>query len=169
MYFGIKYEMPGEAAAEDRTLMEEYEDIVLKNFEDWLARQGCAAHEEAIASIRKKQPAGVLTGRIEFANINGKEKNRFYFITSLAYLNFQLSEVLAEMVRTCVAVNAESALHALLLAYIGGGGARTDIAFKGGDFDEAFHIDSELYIVWAAWHHYGQVLKRQLEKTSRFT
>lgn len=144
MYFGKKYEMSGEIATEDRTLMEEYEGIVLRNFEEWLARQGCAAHEEVIASIRKKQPAGVLAGRIEFVNINGREKSRFYLITSLAYLNFQLSGVLAEMVRTCVAVNAEDTLHALDLAYIGGGGARTDIAIRGGDFDEVFHIDPEL-------------------------
>lgn len=167
MYFGRKYETPGEVAAEDRMLMEEYEDIVLRNFDEWLARQGCAAHEEVIASIRKKQPTGTLAGRIEFVNINGKEKSRFYMITSLAYLNFQLSRVFAEMVRTCVSVNAESALHALCLAYIGGGGARTDIAFKGGDFDEALHIDPELYIVWAAWHHCGQILKRQLEKNQQ--
>lgn len=167
MYFGKKYEMPGEVAAEDRTLMEEYEDIVLKNFDKWLARQGCAAHEEVIASIRRKQPAGVLAGRIEFVNINGREKSRFYLITSLAYLNFQLSGVLAEMVRTCVAVNAEDTLHALALAYIGDGGARTDIAIRGGDFDEVFHIDPELYIGWAAWNHCGQILKRQLEKNQQ--
>lgn len=167
MYFGKKYEMSGEIATEDRTLMEEYEGIVLRNFEEWLARQGCAAHEEVIASIRKKQPAGVLAGRIEFVNINGREKSRFYLITSLAYLNFQLSGVLAEMVRTCVAVNAEDTLHALDLAYIGGGGARTDIAIRGGDFDEVFHIDPELYIGWAAWCHRGQILKRQLEKNQQ--
>jgi len=167
MYFGRKYEVPGEVAAEDRSLMEEYEGVVLKFFDEWLAGQGCGAHGEIIAAIRKKQPAKALAGRIEFGNINEREKSMFYLITSLAYLNFQLSGVLAEMIRTCVAVNAESALHAMSLAYIGGGGARTDIAFKGGDFDEVLHIDPELYIVWAAWGHYGQILKRQLEKNQQ--
>ncbi|MDE7418479.1 MAG: DUF4132 domain-containing protein [Lachnospiraceae bacterium] len=164
MYFGRKYETPGEVSAEDAALIKEYEDIVLKNFDEWLAAQGCPTHEETIAAIRGKRPAGNIVGRMEFVNINGKEKSRFYFITSLAYLNFQLSGVLTEMVRTCAAVNAEETLHSFLNVYIGGGGARTDIAFKGGDFEEVFHIDPELYIGWAAWSHYDQILKRQLEK-----
>ncbi|MDE6052464.1 MAG: DUF4132 domain-containing protein, partial [Lachnospiraceae bacterium] len=68
------------------------------------------------------------------------------------------------MVRTFVDVNAEVWVHSFYNVYIGGGGARTDIAFKGGDFEEVFHIDPELYIGWAAWSHYEQILKRQLEK-----
>ena len=164
MYFGRKYEAPGQIAAEDTDLMEEYESIVLGYFDEWLAGQGCSAHEEIIAAIRRKQSAKAAAGRIEFVNMNEEEKNRFYLITSLAYLNFQLSGVLAEMVRTCAAVNAEETLHSFQNVYIGGGGARTDIAFKGGDFEEAFQIDPKLYIGWAAWSHYEQILKRQLAK-----
>lgn len=164
MYFGSKYEAPGCVSAEDAALMEEYEDIVLGSFEEWLAGQGCTVCEQAVAAIRRKQPAGNIIGRIDMANMHKTEKARFLFLTSLAYVNFQLSEVLTEMVRTCAVVNVEETLRSFHNVYIGGGGARADIALRGGDFEEVFRIDPMLYICWAAWSHYRQILVRQLEK-----
>ncbi len=61
-------------------------------------------------------------------------------------------------------VNAEEALHSISNVYIGGGGARTDITFRGEDFDEVFHIDPELYISWSAHFRCELILKRQLAK-----
>lgn len=164
MYFGIKYETPGEVSAVDVALMEEYEEIILKNFDEWLAEQNSTAHADIITAIREKRQVGAVTGRIEMDDMNEKERRRFQFITSLAYLNFQLSDVLLALVRTCAVVNTEVMVHSLGDVYIGDGGSRTDIAFGGMDYDELFHIEPATYICWAAGRRYDQILMRQLEK-----
>lgn len=163
-YFGRKYETPGEVLAEDAVLMEEYEEIILRNFDEWLAEQGCITHQEAIAAIREKRQAGTVIGRIEISSSNTKEGRRFQFITSLAYLNYQLSDVLLAVVRTSAAVNAEVMLDSMGHIYIGDGGSRTDIACRGMDYDGLFSIEPGLYICWAARARYDQILVRQLEK-----
>lgn len=164
LYFGKKYKTPDKVSAKDAEYMEEYEKIILKNFGEWLAKQGCTTHGEAIAAIRGQKPAGNIIGRIELYNINVEEKQRFYFICSLAYLNFQLSGVLMEVVRACAVMNAEETLNSFIDVYVGDGGARTDIAFIGADFEELFDIDPTLFICWAASLNYRQILIRQLEK-----
>jgi len=163
MYFGRKYEMPGEVSAEDAVLMEEYEEIILRNFEEWLVEQGCTAHKDAIAKIREGRQAGTVTGRIEIGRMNTKEGRRFQFLTSLAYLNYQLSDVLLAVVQTSAVVNAEVMLDSMSNMNLGGG-SRTDVTFWGMDYDELFHIDPASYIRWAAWQRYDQILVRQLEK-----
>ena len=40
--------------------MEEYEQILLKSFDAWLAGQGCTAHEEAVAALRERKAAGQI-------------------------------------------------------------------------------------------------------------
>ncbi len=167
LYFCQKYKTPDKVSAENAVFMKEYEEIILKNFDEWLARQGCTAHEEATAAIREQKSAGNIIGRIELCNINAKEKQRFYFTCSLAYLNFQLSGILMEVVRACAAMNAEETLNSFINVYVGSSGARTDIAFNGTDFEELFDIDSTLFICWAARLNYRQILSRQLEKNQK--
>lgn len=164
LYFGKKYKTPDRVSAKDAEYMEEYEKIILKNFDEWLTKQGCTTHEKAIAAIREQKPAGNIIGRIELYNIHAEEKQRFYFICSLAYLNFQLSQVLMEVVRACAVMNAEETLNSFIDIYVGNDRARTNIAFMGADFEELFDIDSTLFICWAANLNYRQILIRQLEK-----
>lgn len=164
MYFCIKYEMPGEVPAEDAALMEEYEESILESLDEWLAEQGCAAHDGVIAQIRKKRRAGAVTGRIEMSDMDERKRRRFRFIISLAYLNFQLSDVLLAVVQTAAAINAEVMLHSLFDVYIGCKGSRTDASVMGVDYDGLFSIDPAVYICFAAWGHYDQVLVRQLGK-----
>ena len=164
MYFCKKYENPGAVAAEDAAFMAEYENIVLGCLDTWLAGQGVTAHEEAVAALREQRQAEKWVGRMEFINVSQEDRERFSFISTLAYLNFQLSDVLLAVVRACVAVNAEVMLNSLDNVYIGGGGSRTDICFKGADYDELFSIEPALYICWAARAQYGPILVRQLAK-----
>ena len=68
------------------------------------------------------------------------------------------------LVQGCVVVNQEMVLRVLDGVYIGARGCRTNMAVHGGDYDEVFHIDPALYICWAAYKKYNQILMRQLEK-----
>lgn len=164
IYFCEKYENAGGVAAEDTALITEYENIVLGGFDAWLAKQGITEHREVVMTLREQKTAEGLLHRIEFTNINEEDKKQFSFICSLAYLNFQLSDGMLALVQGCVVVNQEMVLRVLDGVYIGARGCRTNMAVHGGDYDEVFHIDPALYICWAAYKKYNQILMRQLEK-----
>ncbi|MDE7183963.1 MAG: DUF4132 domain-containing protein [Lachnospiraceae bacterium] len=175
LYFCKKYENPTPVSKEDTAYMEEYEQILLTSFDEWLAGQGCAAHEEAVLALRQQKPAGHMIGRIEMGQLRTEEMECFYLISSLAYRNCQLSGVLLEIVRACVVINAEETLNTFVdmnetLAiifrsrYHTGDDTMADLDRKGADYDELFHIEPTLLICWAAWLNYRLILTRQFEK-----
>lgn len=174
VYFDKKYEKAESISAEDAPYMAEYEQLLLTDFDAWLARQGCAAHEEAAAALREQKPAGHMVGRIEIEQLSTEEIECFYLISNLAYRNFQRSGVLSEIVRTCVVINAEETLDTfvdiertrdtMVQDHVNRECARTDLELRGGDYDTLFHIEPVLLICWAASLSYRQILSRQLQK-----
>lgn len=164
MYFCKKYENSGAVAAKDMALLTEYEDIVLGVFDAWLAKQGIAEHTEAVTVLREQKTAEGLFNRIELININEEDRKQFSAICTLAYLNFQLSDIMLALIQVCFVINQEFALDSLSYVYIGDHGCRTDISVNGGDYDALFHIDAAEYICWAAKKKFPQILTRQLAK-----
>lgn len=175
LYFYKKYEKPESLSKEDTAYMEEYEQILLKSFDAWLAGQGCTAHEEAVAALRERKAAGQIIGRIEFGQIGKEEMECFHVISNLAYRNYQLSEVLLEIVRACMVMNVEETLESFVDIeetlrgvfrdrYYMEDNTHVELDLKGADFDEVFHIEPTLYICWAAWLNYKVILTRQFHK-----
>lgn len=115
MYFCKKYKEAGKIAEEDASLMAEYEELkngVLDCLANWLAGHGCTAHEEIVNTLRSRQHAKALADRIDMCSLGNEDKRDFCFISSLSYLNFELSALLTEVFKVCMAVNEEITLCA---------------------------------------------------------
>ena len=172
-YFARKYAEADAVGAEDAVHMKAYEDGMLDCLDQWLAKQGCAAREEIVSAIRTNRLAKELLVGVNQCSFTEDERRQLCFIGSMAYLNFTLSDVLRDIVRTCLSVDAEWVLFALADV------TDPDKVPESGnrEFSEILWIDPETYIRWVAFettqkYYYHQfvrlvqmpVLKGQLEK-----
>lgn len=88
-----------------------------------------------------------------------------FFTGKMAYMNFQLSPVLKDVLTACLESNTAWTLISFMGTRLGENN-RTDIDGHGADYDEELHIDPKAYIRWAALAEYKTILKRQLEKNT---
>ncbi|MDE6620758.1 MAG: DUF4132 domain-containing protein [Lachnospiraceae bacterium] len=173
VYFERKYAEAAAIEAEDAAFMKEYEEGMLDALAQWLAKQGCAAQEEIVSAIRTNRLTKELLASVKQCSFTDSERRQLCFIGSMAYLNFTLSDVLRDIARTCLSVDAEWVLFAL--SDVTNPDKLTDSGNR--DFSEILWIEPETYIRWVAFettqkYYYYQferlvqvpVLKGQLEK-----
>ncbi len=164
VYFCMKYGKVRPLDAEDMDLIRAYENEMLDYLNDWLSQQGCVTHREIIDAIRTQKLTIHLLDDARQCKFMEPARKQLCFIGSMAYLNFMLSDVLLDVVRTCLAVDAEWILCTISEVSIGTLDASRRIQSKGGDYDTLFWIEPETYIRWAAFEENKIILKRQLEK-----
>ncbi|MDE7274122.1 MAG: DUF4132 domain-containing protein [Lachnospiraceae bacterium] len=173
VYFEKKYAEERRIAAEDAAFMKAYEEGMLDSLAQWLAKQGCTAQEEIVSAIRANHLTAELLASTKQCSFTEAERRQLCFIGSMAYLNITLSDVLRDIVRTCLSVDAEWVLFAL-----------SDVIdtdklpdSRNGDYSEILWIEPETYIRWVAFETAQKyyvtkfvrsvqipVLKGQLEK-----
>ncbi len=158
VYFWMKYTEAKQLAAEDVELMKEYEDAILECLDEWLQQQACFGHDRIVSAVRAHQLTKEMIDGIIQCALSEDARRQICSIGCMAYLNFQLSDVLMDVVRVCLAVDAEWVLFAFSDA------SKEKISSGGGDYDELFWIEPDTYIRWAAVQNYPRILKRQLEK-----
>jgi len=151
VYFSRKYATGRQIEAEDAVFMKEYEEGMLDCLDDWLAKQGCITQEEIIAAVRTDRLAPKLLAGTKQCSFTDAERKRLCFIGSMAYLNFMLSDVLRDIVRVCLSVDAEWVLFAMSHVIDRSPDAKEAIGNKGGDYGELFWIEPETYIRYMAF------------------
>lgn len=158
VYFWMKYTGAEQLAEEDAALMEAYADMLLGCLDEWLQQQACFGHDRIVSAVRARQlTREMLDGAVQ-CSFPENVRRQLRRIGSMAFLNFQFSDVLTDVVRICLAVNAEWVLLAFADA------SKEKISNDGGDYDELFWIAPDTYIRWAAVQNYPRILERQLEK-----
>ncbi|MDE7203824.1 MAG: DUF4132 domain-containing protein, partial [Lachnospiraceae bacterium] len=157
VYFEVKYPEKKQLAAEDAALMREYEEALLACLDECLQQQACFGHDRIVSAVRAHQlTREMLNGMIQCA-LSQDDRRQLCSIGSMAYLNFPFSDVLLDVVRVCLAVDAEWMLFAF-------SDALKEKLNSDGDYDELFWIEPDTYIRWAAVQNEQCILKRQLEK-----
>ena len=168
VYFCMKYGKVRPLDAEDIELMKAYEDEMLDWLKEYLAQQGCVTQEEIVTAIRTQKLTSQLLDEVRQVRQSRlfvePARKQLCFLGSMAYLNFMLSNVLLDVLRTCMAMDAEWVLCTISEVSIGTLDASRRIKSKGGDYDTLFWIEPETYIRWAAVKEYTHILERQLEK-----
>jgi len=164
VYFCMKYGKIGPLADDDETLMKAYERALLACLDEWLAQQFCDTHREVTETIQTHQLTKELLDSLRHCRFTEPERKQLCFIGGMAYLNFQFSDVLRDIVKACLAIDTEWMLFTFTNVSIGTADASRRIGSSGGDYDELFGIDPETYIRWAAVEGHTHILKRQLDK-----
>jgi len=168
VYFCMKYGKVRPLDTEDTELIKAYEDEMLDCLKEYLAQQGCVTQEEIIAAIHTQKLTSQLLDEVRQVRQSRlfvePARKQLCFLGSMAYLNFMLSNVLLDVLRTCMAMDAEWVLCTISEVSIGTLDASRRIKSKGGDYDTLFWIEPETYIRWAAVEECTPILKRQLEK-----
>lgn len=147
-YFYKKYIDAKLIAAEDTELMQVYEEGMLDCLDEWLAQQNCPTREKIVTAIHTQQLTAELLVGVKPCSFTDSDRKKLCFIGSMAYLNVMLSEMLLDIVRTCLAVDAEWILLAMSDAIDKSPDAKDRI---GQDYSELFWIEPETYIRWAAF------------------
>lgn len=175
-YFYKKYTDAKWIAAEDTELMQTYEKGMLDCLDEWLGQQNCPTREKIVTAIRTQQLTAELLVSVKPCSFTDPVRKKLCFIGSMAYLNVMFSGILLDIVRTCLAIDAEWVLLAMSDVIDKSPNAKDRI---GQDYSELFWIEPETYIRWAAFetaHATGTynenyvrsvqmpILKRQLEK-----
>lgn len=175
-YFYKKYTDAKWIAAEDTELMQTYEKGMLDCLDEWLGQQNCPTREKIVTAIRTQQLTAELLVSVKPCSFTDPVRKKLCFIGSMAYLNVMFSGILLDIVRTCLAIDAEWVLLAMSDVIDKSPNAKDRI---GQDYSELFWIEPETYIRWAAFetaHAMGTynedyvcsvqipILKRQLEK-----
>lgn len=175
-YFYRKYTGAEPIVAEDTELMQTYEEGMLDCLSEWLTQQNCSAQEKIMSAIRKQKLTAELLVDVKPCSFTDADRKKLCFIGSTAYLNVMLSKILLDIVRTCLAIDAEWVLLAMSDVIDKSPNAKDKI---GQDYSELFWIEPETYIRWAAFEtahamgtyngHYVcsvqiPILKKQLKK-----
>lgn len=164
VYFCMKYGKIGQLAEDDAELMKTYEEELLMCLDEWLSGQLCIEHKAVVDAVREHQLTEELLNAARQCSFAEPARKQLCFIGSMAYLNFPFSDVLRDVVKVCLAVDAEGLFSAFAESSIGTADASRRISISGGDYDELFGIDPETYIRWAAVMGFKHILKRQLVK-----
>lgn len=156
-------------APEDIPLMKQYEDIILSRFDDLFRNQmdRCAFAKIVTAIIENQITPEVK----ELAASVCVDKVLLHLYGGLAYLNYNLSVTLKNIVKICL----ETKIHMLsaentfcwdnrdmleVIQYISSL-LFMDIEFRGINYDKVLGIDSKRLIQWAAFKQYSAILEQQ--------
>lgn len=164
LYFNRKYQETNQIAKEDTALMERYENTLLDWLDMWVVKEECTKHAELREAIRSGQLTEELLHFMKTRSMSNSEMQHFLAVCRMAYLNFPRSNILKNIVKSCMSIHTIATLFALENAYIGEDGIPANIKIAGADYDELFSVDSKTYICWAAMTNSSKILKRQLEK-----
>jgi len=142
--------------SEDAALLKEYEEWILEYLYEWLQQQSCFGRDKIIAAIHDNQlTKELLKNTISDSNPTNIQRNELCQISKMAYINFKLSNVLRDVIRVCLAVDARKVLFAF---------REVSEEQISDDFDDLFWVEPDIFIRWAAVEKNVSVLKRQLEK-----
>ncbi len=143
--------------SEDAALLKEYEEGVLESLYEWLQQQSCFQCDSLIDAIREHRLTRELLKNIISNSPTEEEYHQLCHINNMAYLNFQLSDLLRDVVRVCLAVDAEKVLFAFR-------NVSEVLIGDSSNYDDLFWIEPDCFIRWAAVEKNLPILKRQLEK-----
>ncbi len=160
-FFGKSPEITRQIQAEDLSLMQQYETILLQNLDHIYEPHSMpsSALQEIKQAIRQNQ---VNDNILKLAQKKCKTNNyTLNLLGSTALLNFTLSDILRNIVKVCFSISLPEMLTAAA--------AITDrfwmdIRKKGGDYDEFFDIDSKSLILQAASRELNNILTAQFRK-----
>lgn len=142
---------------EDIPLLSHYEEIAIESL-DRMYPPFHLSVQEIKDAVRK----GEMTERIlKLATLkHGISLQTLRLVASLAYLNYPLSGKLKDVVKICLAANAEEALDAINLI---GLVSPMDIYTRGVAYDQEFGLPAKVYIRWSAKKGHTLILEKQLE------
>ncbi len=156
-------------ASEDIPLMKQYEDIILSRFGDLFQNQMEAS---ALAKIVTAIVENQITPKIkELAASVCVDKVLLHLYGGLAYLNYNLSVTLKNIVKICLetkicmlsATNTSCWDNRDMLDVIQYISSLLfmDIEIRGTNYDKVLGIDSKRLIQWAAFKQYSAILDQQ--------
>lgn len=152
--FGKKGTAAAVLEEKDRKLMEDYEESVLSSTDNlFLHKLTKEQTEEITAAVIK----GEITEQIRNM-VKGLAVSDFLLtlLAGFSFVNFPLSHKLRNYIAFCLAVNLEDTLEIMENLDV-----RSDLAIRGGDFDQVFGIDTGEYIKWAAAKRHINILRVQ--------
>lgn len=137
--------------ASDEPFLQAYEEGLLGCLDELLSDQGCVAHEEITAAVRAHRLTPELLAATEQCSFTTPAYQKLCLIANLAYINYMFSDVLRDIVRVCLSVDAERVLSAMADALDQSPEANGRIGRRGGDCSELFWIEPKTYIRWMAF------------------
>jgi len=142
---------------EDLLLLSHYEEMAVESFD----RMYPPFHL-SVSEIKDAVRQGAVSEHIlKLAGLkHGLSLRILKLVASLAYLNYPLSEKLKDVVKVCLAANAEEALEAINLI---GLVSPMDIYTRGGNYDKEFNLPAKTYLHWAAKKGHTLILEKQLK------
>lgn len=142
---------------EDLLLLSHYEEMAVESFD----RMYPPFHL-SVPEIKDAVRQGAVSEHIlKLAGLkHGLSLRILKLVASLAYLNYPLSEKLKDVVKVCLAANAEEALEAINLI---GLVSPMDIYTRGGNYDKEFNLPAKTYLHWAAKKGHTLILEKQLK------
>lgn len=167
VYFYKKYAARNQIEAADATLMKAYEEETAAFLDEWLEQQGYAMHEEILSAVHQHQFTRALFDGVKMGSLSEPARQQLCFLCNISLMNFPLSEVLREIVKVCMAVDAEWMLLSGKDFILRMASDRRKTGIQIGDLDEVLGIEPETYIRWAADQLNEVILKRQLEKNQQ--
>ena len=107
VYFYKKYAARNQIEAADAALMKAYEKETAAFLDEWLEQQGYAMHEEILSAVHQHQFTRALFDGVKMGSLSEPARQQLCFLCNISLMNFPLSEVLREIVKVCMAVDAE--------------------------------------------------------------
>ncbi|MDE7182890.1 MAG: DUF4132 domain-containing protein, partial [Lachnospiraceae bacterium] len=148
----------------DAALMKAYEEEMTAFLDEWLAQQGCPLRGEIVPAVRADRLTATLLSGVKMDILAEPARKQLCFIGIMSMINFPFSDVLRNITKVCMAVNAEWMLTSSKDFIRRMASDRRKTGIHIGDLDEVLGIDPETYIRWAAVELKDSILKRQLEK-----
>lgn len=145
---------------EDMELMQEYEDITVNSLGNLFQNQMRQADLQTLIYDIDHNRISENTLQLVRAQ-NTVSRFLLKLLGGMAYLNYQLSMRLRNVVMVCLAVSVDEMLNIMEAI---SSNLRTDIRVDGRNYDKVFGIDSSKYICWAALKGHKNILEAQFEQ-----
>ncbi len=164
VYFYKKYAAKNQIETADAALMKAYEEEMTAFLDEWFAQQAKPLRGEIMSALRAHELTEALLSSVKMDNLAEPERRQLCFICTMSMMNFPFSDVLQNITKVCMAVNAEWMLlsNGDFICRMASDRRKTGLHI--GDFDEVLGIEPETYIRWAANQLNEVILIRQLEK-----
>ena len=167
VYFYKKYAARNQIEAADAALMKAYEEETMAFLDEWLAQQGCPMRGEIVSAVRGHQLTKALLSGVKMGSLAEPARKQLSFLCNMSLMNFPFSDVLRDVAKVCMAVDAEWMLLSGKDFILRMASDRRKTGIQIGDLDEVLGIEPETYIRWAADQVNEVILKRQLEKNQQ--
>ena len=132
--------------------------------DEWFAQQAKPLRGEIMSALRAHELTEALLSSVKMDNLAEPERRQLCFICTMSMMNFPFSDVLRDITKVCMAVNAEWMLLSNGDFICRMASNRRKTVLHIGDLDEVLGIEPETYIRWAANQLNEVILIRQLEK-----